>query len=137
MATFSSKPTTVNRPAEAIYEKFSDLSALQTTLDNMPADQRAKVGDVTLTKDALTIQTPQVGQVSFVVTERTPARITFEAQGAPVPMKLVINLKALSAESCEVTTEMDVNIPPFLKSMVGGALQKAVDQFGDLMTKLA
>lgn len=137
MATFSSKPATVNRSAAEICEKFSDLSTLQDALDNMPADQRAKVGDVALTKDALTIQTAQVGQISFVVVERSAERITLEAQGAPVPMKLAINIKAQSDNACEVTTEMDVNIPPFLKSMVGGALQKAVDQFGNLMVKLA
>lgn len=103
----------------------------------MPADQRAKVGNVVLTKDALTIQTAQVGQISFVVVERSAERITLEAQGAPVPMKLAINIKAQSDNACEVSTEMDVNIPPFLKPMVGGALQKAVDQFGSLMAKLA
>lgn len=103
----------------------------------MPAEQRAKVGDVSLTKDALTIQTPQVGQITFAVAERSPERITLEAKGAPVPMKLAVNIKALGADSTEVSTEMDVNIPPFLKAMVGGALQKAVDQFGELIVKLA
>lgn len=32
---------------------------------------------------------------------------------------------------------MEVEIPAFLKPMVGGAMQKAVDQFGALMQKLA
>lgn len=137
MATFSSKPATVNQAAATIYEKYSDLSNLQAALDRMPDDQRAKIGDVKLTKDALTIQTPQVGQITFAVAERTPERITLQAQGAPVPMKLAINIKAIDAATSEVSTEMDVNIPPFLKAMVGGAMQKAVDQFGELMVKLA
>lgn len=127
----------MNQAAATIYEKYSDLSNLQAALDRMPDDQRAKIGDVKLTKDALTIQTPQVGQISFAVAERTPERITLQAQGAPVPMKLAINIKAIDAATSEVSTEMDVNIPPFLKAMVGGAMQKAVDQFGELMVKLA
>jgi len=127
----------VNQAAATIYEKYSDLSNLQAALDRMPDDQRAKIGDVKLTKDALTIQTPQVGQITFAVAERTPERITLQAQGAPVPMKLAINIKAIDAATSEVSTEMDVNIPPFLKAMVGGAMQKAVDQFGELMVKLA
>lgn len=127
----------MNKAAATIYEKYSDLSNLQAALDRMPDDQRAKIGDVKLTKDALTIQTPQVGQITFAVAERTPERITLQAQGAPVPMKLAINIKAIDAATSEVSTEMDVNIPPFLKAMVGGAMQKAVDQFGELMVKLA
>ncbi len=127
----------MNQAAATIYEKYSDLSNLQAALDRMPDDQRAKIGDVKLTKDALTIQTPQVGQITFAVAERTPERITLQAQGAPVPMKLAINIKAIDAATSEVSTEMDVNIPPFLKAMVGGAMQKAVDQFGELMVKLA
>ena len=31
---------------------------------------------------------------------------------------------------------MDVEIPAFLKAMVGGTMQKAVDQFGQLMQKI-
>lgn len=127
----------MNQAAATIYEKYSDLSNLQAALDRMPDDQRAKIGDVKLTKDALTIQTPQVGQITFAVAERTPERITLQAQGAPVPMKLAINIKAIDAATSEVSTEMDVNIPPFLKAMVGGAMQKAVNQFGELMVKLA
>ena len=70
------------------------------------------------------------------IPERSPERVVFPAVNAPAKMDLLINLKALSADSTELTAAMDVDIPPFLKSMVGGSLQKAVDQFGGLMGRL-
>ncbi|MCM1033806.1 MAG: hypothetical protein NC405_08675 [Odoribacter sp.] len=137
MATFTGKPVIVDKPAAQVAEKFSDLSRMQEIMDRMPDEQRKQIGDVTLTKDRITITTQQVGEINFTVTERTDNRVVFTAQGAPVPLSLVINLKELSSESTELTTSMEVEIPAFLKPMIGGAMQKAVDQFGQLMQKLA
>lgn len=137
MATFTGKPVTVDRPAAEVADKFGDLTRLQEVMDQLPEDQRAKIGDVTLDKDSININTAQVGKICFTVTERTSSRVVFTAQGAPVPLKLILDLKALTPEQTEMLVKMDVDIPPFLKPMVGGAMQKAVDQFGQLMQKLA
>ncbi len=120
-----------------VADKFSDLSRMQDVLDQLPEEERAKIGDIELTKDKIIIRTQQVGEINFAVAERSPERIVMEAQGSPVPLKLVINLKSLAAEQTELVTTMDVDIPVFLKPMVGGAMQKAVDQFGQLMQQLA
>ncbi len=137
MATFNSKPATVNRPAADIAAKFADLSYMQQVLDEMPADQRAKVGDVTIDSDSINISTKQVGAIKLQVTERAVDHVTLNAVGSPVPMSLVINFKSISADTTELSTSMEVEIPAFLKPMIGGAMQKAVDQFGDLIQRLA
>lgn len=137
MATFTSKPTIVDSPAATVAEKFSDLSAMQKVLDQIPADERAKIGDIALTPDSIVMKTPQVGDITLKVTQRTPKRVTLTAMGSPVPMNLSVNIKPLSDTQTELTTSMDVEIPAFLKPMVGGTLQKAVDQFGQLMQRLA
>ncbi|MBJ2188016.1 MAG: SRPBCC family protein [Muribaculaceae bacterium] len=137
MATFTSKPTIVDSPAATVAEKFSDLSAMQKVLDQIPADERAKIGDIALTPDSIVMKTPQVGDITLKVTQRTPERVTLTAMGSPVPMNLSVNIKPLSDTQTELTTSMDVEIPAFLKPMVGGTLQKAVDQFGQLMQRLA
>lgn len=137
MATFTSKTITIDKPAAEVAEKFSDLSRMQQVMEQLPEDQRTKIGDVTLTRDRITLQTQQVGEINFEVTERSPERVVFTATGAPVPLTLTINLKAVSDTTTDMTTSMDVEIPAFLKPMVGGAMQKAVDQFGQLMQKLA
>ena len=137
MATFTSKPTIVDSPAATVAEKFSDLSAMQKVLDQIPSDERAKIGDIALTPDSIVMKTPQVGDITLKVTQRTPERVTLTAMGSPVPMNLSVNIKPLSDTQTELTTSMDVEIPAFLKPMVGGTLQKAVDQFGQLMQRLA
>ena len=137
MATFTSKPPIVDSPAATVAEKFSDLSAMQKVLDQIPADERAKIGDIALTPDSIVMKTPQVGDITLKVTQRTPERVTLTAMGSPVPMNLSVNIKPLSDTQTELTTSMDVEIPAFLKPMVGGTLQKAVDQFGQLMQRLA
>ena len=46
MASYKSAPQTVNRPAEELFDRFSDLSRLQSSLDGLTPEQRAQVGDV-------------------------------------------------------------------------------------------
>ena len=137
MATFTSKPAVINTPADKLAEKFSDFTRLQQYIDALPAEERAKVGDIALTSDSIILKTPQVGEITLKVTERKPERLVLEAVGSPVPMKLVVNLKPVSESSTELVTSIDVDIPAFLKPMIGGTMQKAVDQFGDLMKRLA
>lgn len=136
MATFTSKPATVESPAEAVADKFSDLSRLQEVIDRIPDEERAKIGDIALTPDSIIMKTQQVGEITLKVTERTPERVRLTAVGSPVPMNLAVNIRPDGPGRCELSTSMDVEIPAFLKSMVGGTLQKAVDQFGELMKKL-
>lgn len=136
MAEYKSKAVTVNRPAEFITEKFADLSQFGNVLDQMPEADRAKVGDVKFEKDSISLETSQVGTIVFKVTERTPSRVVMTAVGSPVPLDLSVRLTPLSADSTEIVTSIDVEIPAMLRPLIGGAMQKAVDQFGSLMAKL-
>lgn len=137
MAKFSSKPIAVESSAEAVAEKFSDLSRMQEYLDKLPAEERSKIGDISFTTDSIVLKTPQVGEITLKVTERTPRRVAMEAVGSPVPMHLYVDITEKGENASEIVTSMDVDIPAFLKPMVGGAMQKAVDRFGDMMKMLA
>lgn len=136
MAQYKSKAITINRPAEFISDKFADLSVFAGNLDAMPEAERARIGDVSFEKDSITIDTKQVGTIRFQVKERTRSRVVMNAVGSPVPLDLIVNLTPVGTESTEIVTEIDVEIPAMLRPMIGGAMQKAVDQFGDLMAKL-
>lgn len=133
MATFTSKPAVVNQSAEALADKFSDLTRLNEMRDRLPEEQRQKVGDLKFTPDTIEFNTAQVGAITLKVVERTPGRIKLDAVGSPMPMSLLVNFKPLDAESTELTTAIDVDVPIFLKPMIGKFLQPAVDQFADLL----
>lgn len=137
MATFTSKPTVIPSSAQAVADRFSDFTQLQSFIDAMPEAERQKVGDIALTSDSIILKTPQVGNITLKVKERTAHKIALEAEGSPVPMLLSIDLKSIDDSHTELTTSMEVDIPAFLKPMIGGTMQKAVDQFGDLMKRLA
>lgn len=138
MAVFNSKPVTVNIPTETLFAKFDDLTQLQTLLDKLPDDAKAKIGSVAFDKDSISIQTQQVGEIKFVVKERIhPNKIVFGTESSPVPLILTAILKPIDTQSTEITAQTDVQIPAFLKPMIGGMMQKATDQFSSLIGQLA
>ena len=138
MAKFESSPVTVQIPADQIFSRFNDLTELQQMLEKLPDEARAKIGDVKFEKDSITIQTTQVGEIKFVVKERVePEKVVFGTESSPVPLTLTARLKAVGADATEIKAETDVEIPAMLKPLIGGAMQKATDQFGQLIAQLA
>lgn len=137
MAQYSSKPTTVNRPASELSEKFSDFRAMQASLDGLDAEQRARVGDVSFTEDSIKIMTPQVGAIVLRAVERTPEVIRLQAEGSPVPMCLEVKFRPVGDDATEVSGTIDVELPMMLRPLVGPSLQKAADQFGEMFARLA
>ena len=137
MAKYESKPVAVNQPIEALFGRFSDISLFQQKIEEIPAEERAKIGDVTFEADAICINTPQVGQLKFQVTERTaPGHIVFSAVGSPIPLSMVINIKSISESASEAVTAIDVEIPAMLRPLIGGKMQEAADKFGEMIGKL-
>lgn len=137
MAKYESKPVAVNQPIEALFDRFSDISLFQQKIEEITAEERAKIGDVTFEADAICINTPQVGQLKFQVTERTaPGHIVFSAVGSPIPLSMVIDIKSISESASEVVTAIDVEIPAMLRPLIGGKMQEAADKFGEMIGKL-
>ncbi len=137
MAKYSSKPVTVPHGAQSLYDRFSDLSRFQEVLDKLPDEQRAKIGEVRFDTDSLSIVTPQVGEIKFIVKERNaPESIVFGTASSPVPLSLTARFKPLSDESTEVSADIDIDIPPIMRAFVGPKMQQAADQMGDLIGRL-
>lgn len=137
MSVFTGKPVTLQRTPAEVSDKFADLTVLKAEMDKLPADQKEKIGDVDFTTDSIIINTPQAGKVSLRVKERTPQRVSMEAVGSPIPMFINVDLKALDGGSAtEVTTAVELEIPAMLKPLLKPTMQKAADQFGQLMATL-
>lgn len=136
MANYKGKPVTVNSSAQSIAERFSDLSSLNSFVDQLPAEERQKIGDVEFEKDAISIKNPQIGSLRFAVTECSPKLIKL-ACASPVSMALQVNLTAIDDNRTEVATDIDINIPAMLRPFIAPHMQRAADQFGELMAKVA
>lgn len=138
MATYKSKPARVNRPAEEIYSRFSDMNALQEQMNNLPEEQRKQIGDVEFTSDTLKITTPQVGEIAFEIKERVaPSKIVFGTASSPVPLTMEVNIAPDGEDAAKVTTVIDVEIPAIVRPIIGPQLQKAADKFGELISGLS
>lgn len=137
MAKYESKPVTVNQSVEVLFDRFSDISLFQQKIEEIPAEHRAKLGDVTFESDAICINTPQVGQLKFKVTERTaPGHIVFSAVGSPIPLSMIIDITAVDEQSANVSTAIDVEIPAMLRPLIGGKMQEAANKFGEMIANL-
>jgi hypothetical protein len=77
-----------------------------------------------------------VGNIKLQVVELSTSKISMQAVSSPVPMALVVDMKPLSADSTEVTSAIEVEIPAMLRPMVGGKLQEAANKFGEMIGNL-
>lgn len=137
MAKYKGKSVRVNVPASNIAEKFSDLSKLSEFADNIPAEEKARIGEINFESDAIVITNPAAGKMVFRVTECTPEKIVFSAD-AMVPLGITVDLKPVDdGNETDVSTILDIEIPALLRPMIGGKLQQVADSFGDLIGKMA
>lgn len=138
MATFKSPKTEIGKSADELFDRFSDLSNLQTVLDGLSPEQRSQVGDVEFTADSLKIVTPQVGAIEFTVVDRVrSSKIVFGTKSSPVPLSMELDIEPTGESSSSVQTLIDVEIPAMLRPLIGPQLQKAADKFGELISGLS
>lgn len=137
MACYSSKPVEIPASIDVVYERISNVAAFQDKLDQIPADVRAKMGDVSFRDDAIVIAAAPVGEITLRLLEKEPPRrVKFVAENSPVPIGLAINLADKGNSLTEATSAIEVDIPVMLKPLVGPKLQEAADKFGELLTNL-
>lgn len=142
MAVYKSSGRRVMASADAVYNKLSDLNGLQSVIAGIPDtaipdDKRELLEGVKITSDSITFPAGPVGEITLRVAEKIePTLISLEGIGTPVALNLKLELAPLSESECEAVVALDVAIPPMLKPMVSGSLQKMVDQFADIIERL-
>lgn len=138
MSRYESKTVTVQKPIAEMFSRFSDLSFFEKQLEQLPEEQRAKLGEVHFAPDSIAIVTPQVGELKFQVIERhEPDKIVFGSPSSPIPLTMSVNFAEVSPEATGVTTVIDVEIPAMLRPFVGPKLQQAADKFGEMISNLS
>lgn len=124
-------------PADELFAKLSDLTLLQSKVESLPDDVKAKVGEMRFTADSVVIVTPQAGEIELKIKESVaPSKIVFGTAQSVVPLDMSINIKPIDDASSELTSSIEVDIPFMLRPIVGPQLQKAADGFGDSISKL-
>lgn len=135
MATFNGKSVTLNAAPDIVFDRLSNLSNLQSRLEQLPPEIRAKAGEITFTPDSITISAAPAGQIVLAITERkAPERIVLSAENSPLPLALTINIApGPTSEQSTVHAAAEVDIPAFARPFVGPKMQEAADRFSDLL----
>lgn len=138
MARYTGSPATVNLPADKIAEKFSDMTVFADKIDNMPEDVRKRIGDLSFTRDTITMVSKQVGSIVFTVTECTDKVVRMSCT-FPLRIELSLTLNPVEGQSdkTEVVTDVDINIPAMLRPIIGPQMQKVADHFGSALGHVA
>lgn len=125
-------------PRADVYARLSDLSKLSSRMDEIPEELRQRMGTVTFPDaDTFAFTAPGVGEMKFRIVERTPdSRVRFLADTGLMPINVIIDLADEGADRTSVSASIEADIPLMLRPLVGGKLQQAADQFGEMFGKL-
>lgn len=137
MSVYSGKAVTLQRPASEIYAKVSDLGQYKSLVEAIPEEHREKLAGVEFRGDCVKMDAPGVGELVFKIIERVPGKkVVLNAEGCPIPLKLVLDISATAETTTTITPRVDIQIPAMLKPFIGNKIQQAADQFGQIFTSL-
>ena len=137
MATYTGKPVTLSRPIDQIYERVADLSQDRSLVEQLPEEHRERLSGIEFDGDGIRMDAPAIGQLVFKISERVPtSRVSFVAEGCPVPLSLSVNLKEAGENSTTLTPAVKIEIPPMLRPFIGNKIQEAADKFGEVFTSI-
>lgn len=140
MESYQSDLQTIYCDINTVFSKLSHPENFKTqidkNIDQIPQDAKENLKKVTFDADSITIQSP-MGPLKLQVTEiQEPSKIKFAAVQSPVAFGLTINLGQVDAETTTVQSTLELDLPIFVRGMVGGQLKKAAKQFGEMLAKL-
>ena len=151
MSKYQSEVKIINAAQVQVWNRISDLSAYQAMKENMPAETKEMIkaklaeeakgklnlSDLNFTQDTVSCKISGM-DVTFRIVEREEGMkcVKYVADQSPIPATLWIQLlpKAPYETKCRVTFEVD--IPFFLKPMVGKKLDGAADQLAEMLTRI-
>lgn len=150
MSRYESQVKTIYAAQPSVYARLSDLSQLQTMKDNLTPEQKDMIkakfdevskGKVTVSDLAFTQDTAsctlQGMPISVKIIDREPMKtIKFSADNSPVAATLWIQLIGTGPYETKAKVTLDVDIPFFLKPMVGSKLDGVADQIAEGLTRI-
>jgi hypothetical protein len=132
MTKFESSVKTIPYSQESVYNKLSDLSNLEAIKDKLPQDQ---VKDLSFSSDSLTMQIPNIGDLTLNIVEREPSKcVKFETANSPLPFNMWIQIVALAENQCKVRVTVGMEINPFMKAMVQKPLNEGLEKMVEMLS---
>lgn len=150
MAKYESQIKEINALQENVYNRLSDLSQLQQMKDNMPAevkeqikakmaadsDGKVQVSNFSFTADTVCFKANGM-DVCIRIIDREPNKcVKFTADNSPIAFTLWIQMLPQGPYQTKIRVTLDVDIPFYLRPMIGKKLDGAADQIAEMLTKI-
>lgn len=142
MDTYKSETTRINHSIETIFEKLSNPSVFHSQIeanrDRLPEEARANIDKVQFGPDSISIDSPMGPLKLAIDPEQTqaPGRIVFTAAQSPVAFNMMIELTPVSENETDSVASLQLDLPFFLRGMVGKQLEEGAKKFGQMLAML-
>ena len=119
---------------QQVYDKLSDFSHLQAMKEQM-TDER--LSSLEFESDAMSFNIAPVGTICLRVVEREePTCIKMHTEQSPLPFTFWIQLLPTSENTSKMKLTLKAALNPFIRAMVGGKLQEALNKMADILASL-
>ena len=142
METYKSEPQCIACDIHTIYNKLSSPSVFKQHIDanrdRLPEEAAKNLDSVQLEDDAIVIESP-MGPLRLAIDHEKseePGRIVYTAAQSPVAFNMTIELTALEDNQTQSVAALKLDLPIFLRAMVGKQLEQAATKFGEMLAQL-
>ena len=137
MQTYSSDKNIIACDIHTVYAKLSNPQVLQTQLeqhaDRLPQEARDNLQKVQFTPQGISIESPMGNIVLGVTGSVEPSTVTYEAQNSPLAFNLTVSLEEMDENTTQAQAQIGIDIPIFLRAMVGNQLAEAAKKMGEML----
>ncbi len=142
METYKSNPQRIGCDIDTIYNKLSSPAVfrahIEANRDRLPEEARANLDKVQFQDDAISIESP-MGELRLAIDadqSASPNRVVYTAAQSPVQFNMVVELNPVSETETESVASLQLDLPLFMRAMVGNQLQQAVSKFGEMLAQM-
>ena len=132
MTKFESDVKTIDASQSAVYSMLSNPSNIERVRSLIPED---KVKNISYNEDSISIEVEPIGKVAMQIVEREPEKlIKFEAQGAPLPVNLWIQILPTGEKTSKLRVTLGLEVNTFMKAMIQKPAQEGVNKAAEMLS---
>lgn len=134
MAQYESKVKQIPFSQQQVYHKISNLENLRPLFQQLKESQTAlndDIQDLEVDNDTISVTAKGIKLALRIIEREEPKLIKFETDQAMVSLNLWIQILPTSDSTSKLKVTIRVDIPLFLRPMVGNKLESAADMIAD------
>lgn len=139
MAQYESKVRQIPFSQAQVYHKIANLAHLRPTFERLKESQTQlseDIQDFDVTEDTITVTIKGIQLGLRIIEKEEPKLIKFEADQSMVALNLWIQILPTSETESKIKVTIRVDIPLFLRPMIGNKLESAADMVADMLARI-